>query len=92
MRNPDPNLRHLATLCRHKATLRGSNGRSEPFTRAFYNNALFECATKGYAAIVYDMVLPEIAGEIRLVIWRDGHIDSGSAGNIEAVLKARGSV
>ena len=92
MRNPDHNLRHLATLCRHKATLRASNGKSEPLTRAFYNNALFECATKGYAAIVYDMVLPEIAGEIRLVIWRDGHIDSGSAGNIETVLKARGSV
>ena len=92
MINPDPTIRHIETLCRHKATLRGSNGRSELFTRAFYNNALFECATNGYAAIVYDMVLPEIAGEIRLVIWRDGHIDSGSAVNIEAVLKARGSV
>jgi hypothetical protein len=92
MRNPDPTLRHLTTLCRHRATLRASNGKSEPLTRAFYNNALFECATKGYSAIVYDMVLPEVAEKTQLVIWRNGHMDSGSVKNIEALLKARESV
>ena len=92
MRNPDPTIRHIETLCRHKATLRGSNGSSEPFTRAFYNNALFECATKGYSAIVYDMVLPDVKEKTQLVIWRNGHIDSGSVKNIEALLKARESI
>ena len=92
MRNPDPNLRHLATLCRHKATLWASNGSFEPLTRAFYNNALFECATKGYSAIVYDMVLPGINEKTQLVIWRNGHINSGCVKNITALLGAQDKI
>ena len=87
MRTLTSTQRHLETLCRHKAALRGSNGTSEPLTRSFYNNALFECATKGYATIVYYMVLPDVSGGTRLVIWRNGHIDSGTEESIGALLK-----
>lgn len=77
------NLDHILSLINHGAQLRNpDSGSLIPLTEAFYIEAVEACHRGGYNAATYDLVLPGICDELLLAIWKDGHVDSGSARSI----------
>ena len=76
---------HIETLARHGATIKAGDERIA-LTAAFYRQAVASCERGGCNAITYGLILPGIDEPMMLAIWRDGHVDSGSAESIYRVL------
>ena len=77
----ETNLAHIERLRVHGAKIR-VYGELKEINSFFWDNAVSECITKGYNAIVYEMVIPETDEPMAICIWRDGHVDSGSERSI----------
>jgi len=58
-------------------------------TNEFYRKAVEQCASGGYNAVTYELILPGITEEMGLCVWRDGHVVSGSMRRICDCLAAR---
>ncbi len=81
------NLDHINSLIAHGAQLRNPDtGSLIPLTEGFYHKAVEACRKGGCNAIAYDLVLPGIDSKLLLAVWKDGHVDSGSAKSVCACL------
>ena len=84
-----PEERHIQSLNNNGACIRRPDGTKEPITMDFYRKAVEQCRTGGYNAVTYELELPSIDGDFQIVIWRDGHADSGSTRRIIQSLASR---
>ena len=84
-----PEERHIQSLNNNGACIRRPDGTKEPITMDFYRKAVEQCRTGGYNAVTYELELPSIDGDFQIVIWRDGHVDSGSTRRIIQSLASR---
>ena len=84
-----PEERHIQSLNNNGARIKAPDGSTEPVTMDFYRRAVEQCRTGGYNAVTYELELPSIDGDFQIVIWRDGHADSGSTRRIIQSLASR---
>ncbi len=84
-----PEQQHLESLRRHGAQVIGPDGKRTELNSFFVGNVVNNCIRMGCNAITYDLFLPDIDEPLMIAIWRDGHIDSGSAKSICDCLAAR---
>ena len=85
MKSLTPDQMHIEHLRQHGARVLTSDGDTE-LNSYFVGNAINACIRMGCNAITYAMRLPGIEEELAIAIWRNGHIDSGSADTIARVL------
>ena len=78
-------LDHISMLEKHGAQVFTAAGK-RPVTRWFYRSILLFCEQYGINCLAYDMKIPETDEPMMLAIWRNGHVDSGSADHIHAVM------
>ena len=81
--------RHISSLMNNGVSVKRPDGTKEPITMGFYRKAVEQCRTGGYNAVTYELELPGIDGDFQIVIWRDGHADSGSTRRIIQSLASR---
>ena len=53
---------------------------------AFYDSVIRFCEKYEVNCLGYEMKIPETDEPMMIAIWRNGHVDSGSAENIRAVM------
>ena len=76
---------HVEQLGRHGAYVLTAAGRRK-VCGAFYDTTVRFCNDYGINCLAYDMEIPETDEKMMIAIWRDGHVDSGSAEHIRAVM------
>lgn len=76
---------HVANLGRHGVTVCTAAG-NERLSGAFYDRIVRFCHEYRINGIAYEISVPDADEPMRLLIWRDGHVDSGSAENIDKLL------
>ena len=76
--------KHVEKLGRHGAMVVTAAG-TECLSGAFYDRIVRFCEQYGINGLVYEMRIPETDDPMRLLIWRNGHVDSGSAENIRRI-------
>ena len=76
---------HVERLGHHGAVVITAAG-TERMGGAFYDRIIRFCNQYGINGITYEIRIPETDAPMRLLIWRDGHVDSGSAENIARLL------
>ena len=76
---------HVEQLGRHGAVVITAAGK-ERLSGAFYDRIVRFCQWHGINGIAYEIRIPETDEPMRLLIWRDGHVDSGSVENIRKVM------
>ena len=76
---------HVEQLGRHGAYVMTAVGK-RALSGAFYDIVIRFCEKNGINCLGYDMKIPETDEPMMLAIWRDGHVDSGSADHIRAVM------
>lgn len=81
-----PEERHINSLSNNGARIKAPDGTTETVSMDFYRRAVEACIKGGCNAITYELELPGIDGEFMIAIWKDGHVDSGSAERILQVL------
>ena len=84
-----PEQRHLESLRIHGAQVMGPDGNRVELNSFFVGNVINDCIRMNCNAITYDLFLPDIDEPMMIAIWKDGHIDSGSAKTICDCLAAR---
>ena len=77
--------RHVEQLGRHGVTVITAAG-EERLSGAFYDRIVRFCHEYKINGIAYEIRIPETNAPMRLLIWKDGHVDSGSAENIDRLL------
>ena len=87
--NMTPDQRHLESLRTHGAKVMGADGKPTELNSFFVGNIVNACIRTGCNAMTFDLFLPEIDEPMMIAIWKDGHIDSGSAKAICDCLAAR---
>ena len=75
------NLDHINSLRSHGAQIKAEDTLID-LTAAFYEKAVEACRNGGFTAVTYDLVLPGIEEPMMLVVWKDGHVDSGTTRRI----------
>ena len=80
------NREHVAKLGRHGATVITAAG-EERLSGAFYDRIIRFCHQYGINGIAYEIRIPEADDPLRLLIWKDGHVDSGSAESIRRIME-----
>ena len=81
-----PEERHINSLSNNGARIKAPDGTTELVSMDFCRRAVEACIKGGCNAITYELELPGIDGEFMIAIWKDGHVDSGSAERILQVL------
>ena len=76
---------HVEQLGRHGAYVLTAGGKRR-LCGAFYDEIVRFCEQYGINCIAYDMLIPETTEQMQLAIWKNGHVDSGSAEHIRAVM------
>lgn len=76
---------HVEQLGRHGAYVMTAGGKTK-LSSVFYDKIVQFCENYGINGLAYEMMIPETPETLRLLIWRDGHVDSGSAENINKLL------
>ena len=76
---------HVEQLGRHGAYVLTAGGK-ERLSGAFYDRIVRFCEQYRIPCISYEMHIPETDETMCLAIWRSGHVDSGSAEHIRAVM------
>ena len=87
--NMIPEQRHIESLRRHGAKILGSDGSRTELNSSFVENAISDCIRMNCLAMAFDLFLPDIDEPMMIAIWKDGHIDSGSAETIRNCLESR---
>lgn len=82
---------HVERLGRNGAVVITAAG-TERLGGAFYDRIIQFCNQYGINGIAYEIRIPETDAPMRLLIWRDGHVDSGSAENIRKIMENRKGV
>ena len=77
---------HVEQLGRHGAYVLTAGGK-RILSGAFYDFAVRFCNRYGINCLGYDMKIPETDAPMMIAIWRNGHVDSGSAEHIRAVME-----
>ena len=76
---------HVEQLGLHGATVVTAAG-VRKLSGAFYDEIVRFCEQYKINGIAYEISVPDTDEPMRLLIWRDGHVDSGSAENISRLL------
>lgn len=77
---------HVAELGRHGVCVLTAAGKRK-LSGGFYDEIVRFCEQYGINCIGYDIEVPGAeADHMMLAIWRNGHVDSGSADHIHAVM------
>ena len=76
---------HVEQLGRHGAYVMTAAGKRS-LSGSFYDIAVRFCLANGINCLAYRMTIPETDEPMMLAIWKDGHVDSGSAEHIRAVM------
>ena len=79
---------HVEQLGRHGAFVLTAAGK-RALSGSFYDSVIRFCENNGINCLGYDMKIPETDQPMMIAIWRNGHVDSGSAENIRAVMEGR---
>lgn len=77
--------KHVESLGRHGVTVCTAGG-TELLSGAFYDRIVRFCHEHQINGIAYEISVPETDEPMRLLIWRDGHVDSGNAESISRLL------
>lgn len=77
---------HVERLGRHGCYVVTSEGKHVALSGAFYDAAISLCEKYNINCLGYDMKIPEAEEMKMIAIWRNGHVDSGSAEHIRAVM------
>lgn len=77
---------HVEQLGRHGAYVMTSAGK-RALSGAFYDSVVRLCEKYSINCLGYDMKIPETDEPMMIAIWRNGHVDSGSAEHIRAVME-----
>ena len=76
---------HVEQLGQHGAYVMTATGR-ERLDGAFYDRIVQFCEQYKIGCMAYEMHIPETDESMQLAIWRNGHVDSGCADHIRAVM------
>ena len=76
---------HVEQLGRHGAYVMTSAGKRS-LSGSFYDSVIRLCEKYDINCLGYDMKIPETEEPMMIAIWRNGHVDSGSAEHIRAVM------
>ena len=71
-------MKHITTLRNHGAKVMGPEGKQIPLSDGFYLDALNQCHREKFAAITYELFLPDISDKLMIAIHSDGRVDTGS--------------
>lgn len=77
---------HVERLGRHGAVVITAAG-TERLSGAFYDRIIRFCHQYRINGIAYEIRIPDADDPLRLLIWKDGHVDSGSAENIRRIME-----
>ena len=77
---------HCETLGKHGACVVTAGGK-EPVCGAFYDRIIRFCEKYRINCMTYEMEIPETDQRMGLAIWRNGHVDSGSAEHIDEIIR-----
>lgn len=77
---------HVEQLGRHGAYVLTTAGK-RALSGAFYDIVVRFCIANGINCLGYDMKIPETDEPMMIAIWQNGHVDSGSAEQIRAIMK-----
>lgn len=76
---------HVEQLGRHGAYVLTAAGK-RCLSGSFYDSVIRFCEKYGINCLGYDMKIPETTEPMMIAIWRNGHVDSGSAEHIREVM------
>ena len=76
---------HIETLGRNGAIVLTAGGERK-LSGAFYDEIVRFCEKYRINCIGYDMKIPEAEEMLMVAIWRNGHVDSGSAEHISEIM------
>lgn len=77
---------HVEKLGRHGAYVLTAAGKRS-LSGSFYDAVIRFCWKNNINCLGYDMKIPETSDPMMIAIWKDGHVDSGSADHIRAVME-----
>lgn len=77
---------HVEQLGRHGAYVMTAAGK-RALSGAFYDAVIRFCEKYGINCLGYDMKIPETDDPMMIAIWRNGHVDSGNAEHIRAIME-----
>ena len=77
--------KHVEQLGRHGAYVLTSAGKRS-LGGSFYDIVVRFCIANGINCLAYQMKIPETDEPMMLAIWKNGHVDSGSAEHIQTIL------
>lgn len=77
---------HVEQLGRHGAYVLTTAGKRS-LSGAFYDSVIRFCQRYDINCLGYELKIPETDEPMMLAIWKDGHVDSGSAEHIRAVME-----
>ena len=77
---------HVENLGRHGAYVMTAAGK-RALSGSFYDHVIRFCEEYGINCLGYDMKIPETDEIMMIAIWRNGHVDSGSAESIRAIME-----
>ena len=69
---------HVEQLGRHGAYVLTAGGKRR-LSGAFYDDVVQFCEKYRINCLAYDITVPETDEPMMIAIWRNGHVDSGSA-------------
>ena len=78
---------HVVNLGKHGVLIATHDGKKEPLDGEFYDKALELCRKYGLDCIGYAITVPEASNEMMIAIWKNGHVDSGDAESIRAIMR-----
>ena len=81
-----PDQRMVESLRLHGAKVTGPDGSLVELNSFFVGNVMNDCIRMGCNAITYDLFLSETEEPLQIAIWKNGHVDAGSAENIARCL------
>ena len=76
---------HVEQLGRHGAYVLTAAGKRS-LSGSFYDSVIRFCEKYGINCLGYDMKIPETDEPLMIAIWRNGHVDSGNAESIRAIM------
>ena len=77
---------HVEQLGRHGAYVMTAAGK-RALSAAFYDTVIAFCDRYKINCLGYDMKIPETDEPMMIAIWRNGHVDTGSAENVRAAMQ-----
>ena len=76
---------HVENLGRHGVVVHVLGG-TERLSGAFYDRVIRFCEQYSINCLGYEIDVPEADEPMMLAIWRNGHVDSGSAESIREIM------